>query len=207
MLPPVNESNTPSAMRAQGATPAPSTLATRSDANGRRSRSFANRPLFATPKVPAQPAPIPVIDETLGEHDLQISIAVNVHGRSVTFADFNSTKTIYDGLSDCNRGVFFLGLENLLQDIQRAVAIKVNTKLDDDKRSNRQKGNGNGNGGGNGHYSGVDELHSESLARPSTGSVGAQPLTSNALPSFVEMEGVGLPQPLTIHEPPPLDFH
>ena len=79
------------------------------------------------PEIP-QPQ-VKVIDDTLGERDLKVSMRVKIHGRTVAVLNHTFETTVVDGVAGQNRGIVFQLVEGLLHQIQIVTASKVNDAL------------------------------------------------------------------------------
>ena len=72
----------------------------------------------------------PILDAALDEHDIRMSMIVEVHGREVKFAQFTVERTVLDALnSPKDRWRVLQALENILQEIHQSVGAKMNSKL------------------------------------------------------------------------------
>ena len=176
---PMNDNHTPTGNQPEG-TPAvpPLTEPTGLPKNARSRRELSN-----SPNTPSTSPPVPVLDATLDEDDLKLSISVRVTGRTVRFATLEFNKTAYGATRDQRRGIFFQQLEHLLTEVQQAVATKVNTKLDAGKKPDPEK----------------DDDNSQHPSRNGS----KRPLLTKKIPPYVGPEG--FPEFMRIHIPPELN--
>ena len=164
----------------------------------------ASRVLPVTPLVNGngatkeQPAPTQVLDAALEENDVRIVISVDVHGRKSQFANLKVEKTVFEGLQDQHRGIFFQALQNVLEEIQQAVGFKLNSKLDAGRQPDKE------NGYANGDYRDEEHPQSGSPQTP-TANGGRSALMSEKIPPFTQEVDEQLVELLRIHVPPPLD--
>jgi hypothetical protein len=142
-----------------------------------------------------QSAPTQILDEALEENDVRIVISVDVHGRKSQFAKLQMDRTVFEGLQDQHRGMFFQALENVLEEIQRAVGFKLNSKLDAGRKPDKEKGYANGD------YRGEEHLQSGSPAPTPTGNGGEPPLITKPIPLYSQKDDREISEFLRIHRP------
>jgi len=166
---------------AETVTPASSSPAAGVGANGHKPRIHIGKPVGVVNNgktQPAKPAPSQIIDESLDEDDLQITLTAEVHGRKLAIGHCRCTATVYDGIRSRNRGTFFQTMERLLGELKQGFAVKANRALPQDPAPQDAKPNSNGE---------------------------KRPLITTPIPRFEGFEDEECPDYLKIHVPRPLD--
>ncbi len=84
----------------------------------------------AEAKQPSAPSTEKVLDESLDEQDIKVSITLTVHGRKIDIMKRAFEKTFYDAFESPSRGMLFSAIKNFLeQEIYEAIAVKINRKV------------------------------------------------------------------------------
>jgi len=84
----------------------------------------------ADPKEPSAPPAEKVLDESLDEQDLKVSITLTVHGHKIDIMKRAFEKTFYDAFESSNRDMLFSAIKNFLEhDIYEAIAVKINRRV------------------------------------------------------------------------------
>jgi hypothetical protein len=72
---------------------------------------------------------VPVLDETLEEGDIKITIALQLHGRSTELVDVTLDRVVFEGSEGKNRWILLQGIQNTINEVRRATAYKLKKKL------------------------------------------------------------------------------
>jgi len=65
-----------------------------------------------------------VLDGTLDEHDVKITITLDLHSRTERLANLKLKRTVFEGLEATNRSILLRGLRETVDDLRKAVATK-----------------------------------------------------------------------------------
>src|SRR6266404_484470 len=79
--------------------------------------------------VTPQANPAKIIDATLEEQDARIVISLDLHSRTERLANLKLNRTVFEGLEATNRSILLRGLRATVDDLRKAVAHKVKSKL------------------------------------------------------------------------------
>jgi|SRR6266704_118705 len=84
----------------------------------------------ASSEQPSAPPVEKVLDESLDEQDIKVSITLTVHGRKIDIMKRAFEKTFYDAFESPSRGMLFSAIKNFLeQEIYEAIAVKINRRV------------------------------------------------------------------------------
>lgn len=82
------------------------------------------------PAGDASPKPQQILDESLEDWDVKISISVRLHGRTTEITTFAPTKVFYEGLESFGRGMLLNSIKKFLEeDVYQPIAVKINRKF------------------------------------------------------------------------------
>src|ERR1041385_5694923 len=117
----------------QTTSPAESSPVDSADVNGQASAVLVEPPLTSASAAAKEPSAAPgekVLDESLYEEDIKVSIILTVHGHKIDIMKRAFEKTFYDAFESSNRGMLFSAIKNFLEhDIYEAIAVKINRKV------------------------------------------------------------------------------
>jgi uncharacterized protein YjbI with pentapeptide repeats len=131
-----------------GGTPnaAPASASSAMRANGNSTKmDLSNVPLLPRHLREADPTPkVELLNPTLDEADLKLSLNVTINGRTIRIMDCNFSTTACGGLDPKNRGIVFQSIERLADEALQAAAIKLNAAAPVPEPSDEEIENGDG---------------------------------------------------------------
>ena len=117
----------------QTTSPAESSPVDSADVNGQASAVLVEPSLTSASAAAKEPSAAPVekvLDESLDEEDIKVSITLTVHGHKIDIMKRAFEKTFYDAFESSNRGMLFSAIKNFLEhDVYEAIAVKINRKV------------------------------------------------------------------------------
>ncbi len=70
----------------------------------------------------------PVLDGTLDENDIKITIGLELHGRSTELVNLTLDRVVFEAAEGRNRWQLLQGVQNTINELRRATAYKLKKK-------------------------------------------------------------------------------